>query len=933
MKLSHQVVPEPRLTPNLVFSQWLLEPATQVIITALKELKPHEAASFCREHQLPRFESLILLGLACNSLDETIAGWVADHDQCIDLVSHTENEPSVLFQLLATHRWPLLWNLLTTDKIRSDNLGCLTRPYQDIRNTAQGLNPFEVSEPDYDANARPLILPQELWETIIIPQLDLHSQLQLRQVNRAFYQLTAPLRLFRSAYPIDFSLQLSVETRNSSNDDIGFNVDKEYADNRAREYPDPTTPYAQLTKAIDNRNLPEFIKIRDALVASGDLGVNYPFVNMDHPSDNTMSVFASICASDNLSLLCCLMTAHVSGHESPATSLLPRFACQFGALEITKFIRLADPHNELFNISEYIYLACNFQHIPVIKLIANLVDSPGKARRIFEDNISSAPVSLCLAQHNHHYNPSDILTMAIRARNIEVVAYLLAAHPPAIDRRSVHVTAMGWLHSSEGKSETLHDIIIVSGLTRPIWEPAPATLQKTHLVADLNTLISYLSTESLSDFFQSLSHYNAHLDPLLLSSLAIRAMHGINLENLKATFSQPGININKMEGIFTSPLAIAFRYDERVLACIIELGASLTSMDCVQVMREAIETGEASRIIRLLAMPNAVALLDMKHFQLFYDHPFYMACKQGELAIVEAMLTKIDTFSQLTSEESQFWFLREGPIASFSLPQNIFRKEDCLKICSLLFAKCKLFNPVDKFILYAIEIDNVSLVKHLVTLGAEPAKIYENRTSPLQCAIDHQRDACLVALLNSPEYAAQGYPNIPAALGVYRLLVTPQNDREALCPGVLAQIFLQHLGYFYELAADTEHLRKIEKLIIDKTLAPSDQTWELGFFSKTKITIDGKKYPVPAGISEIMASIIQLKKTPYPACQQLLESINTKMRDIISTHGLPKEAGLFHVATQRHVSTIEVYREIRRLMESQGMVAPSSTSIMNNNNL
>jgi hypothetical protein len=191
-----------------------------------------------------------------------------DH-QTIDLITQTNNQPSLLYTLVAENRWKELWDLLSSDSIRTDNLGCLTPVYREIQAATQG-NPLPApvaAAPASEVSA-PLTLPRALWENQIIPQLNLHEQLQLRRVNRAFYQLTAPLRQLRSEFGELFHGKLLEETLvkdgyfrhpESHRSDRFFNALETTQVHRFRGLSASREPRTQLSEAIGQRSLSRFI--------------------------------------------------------------------------------------------------------------------------------------------------------------------------------------------------------------------------------------------------------------------------------------------------------------------------------------------------------------------------------------------------------------------------------------------------------------------------------------------------------------------------------------------------------------------------------------------------------------------------------------------------------------------------------------------------
>jgi hypothetical protein len=648
-------------------------------------------------------------------------------------------------------------------------------------------------------------------------------------------------------------------------------------------------------------------------------------------------------ASDNVALLIYVFSQLNRDISSEFPPLLYEASCKEGSLEVIRFIRLVDPHNRLRPLNDYLRVACKNRHYPVIRLIAPLA-GPKQLTDLFREACSmpkSTPKSIlaiCLIQQGQGYDSKAWLKIAIAACSfdqddqvsalsaqagyIKVLACLLALHPVPVTTQAIHVGASGWYE------------MVDTGLRRPLWDDAPNNSAEATQAEEQNCLLDVLSVISLTEFFKALSQYQGHLAPALMSCLVMRAMVSGKVENLNILFQQPDMNINELTAVHDSPLILACEANihEAVLAAVIDLDARFNLL----AVKKAVETGQVTHLRRLLAMPGALEALKMENFNVFYHHPFYLACRLGRFDIVEAFLEKIDVFSHLTEE--QYVFLHACTISGFKGTKDSKKREaDYLKICDLLFTKCKFFNPAEKFILLAIECGFTSLVRRFLTLGAAPHIPYGDKAcTPLQAALTHKEYVCLVALLNDPRYVALGCPNLPAAREVYRHILShqnapvykPENDpdmvlycehvaphypTEALHPEVIQQIYLQHPGYYYAISQDTQVLREIETLIMQTTLGVQGKKWDLGVYSRDKIVVDGKEYPAPQGMCEIMTQINTFKNLAYPACVQNLPATMRSIDTIAQTHAAEK-TGVIGVFGKRHGTTREAYQEIMSMI-------------------
>ncbi len=319
----------------------------------------------CQQGAFLRWESVVLLAIEFNFSDEKVIKLV--NHRSINLVGKAEKESSVLYHLIKNNRWKLLWSLLEGNNIIEKDIECLNAIRRDINGT-----PIWTKLP-INSNS----IPKPVWQQNIFPHCSLLTRTNLSSVNKEFHIKSDDIRQLHAEFPDIYQERLLYE-ENQQLKQLPiepFNALVRCNNIRNEAYnTNDLRKHVSLSKALGNRDL-HSLQASLAKLSERDKIGWYAL-----PSNKiTLSLFARACAGNNVTILLFLLAEMSVDHELIDNEYLCNFrvyiaelCCQYGALDIVKFILLADSTGELFQLGSYLDYACKNRHTSTVKLVAPL---------------------------------------------------------------------------------------------------------------------------------------------------------------------------------------------------------------------------------------------------------------------------------------------------------------------------------------------------------------------------------------------------------------------------------------------------------------------------------------------------------------------------------------------------------------------------------
>jgi hypothetical protein len=284
----------------------------------------------------------------------------------LDLLAETAQK-SILFNLINMNRWALLWKVLTSNCIRTDNLGVLSKTIQQIQ---AALRPEEAADHDViapESTDEAHALNRDIWEENIFPLLNLEDRGRLGRVCKAWHNNNSDFIQLRAEFPDRFQGLLKYHQPLPKHA-------KALLDDWRNETYQSYEEWAPIFAAIARGSLTEVINCKQTQTGPRSHADDMSYFPTDR-EDRGMLKRAFVLAFLNGNLAVILYLLQFQSMWSKER--LIREACHFGAIEILQFAFLIDPpqqisHLKLVNRHEALTIACQHRQVALVEYILSL---------------------------------------------------------------------------------------------------------------------------------------------------------------------------------------------------------------------------------------------------------------------------------------------------------------------------------------------------------------------------------------------------------------------------------------------------------------------------------------------------------------------------------------------------------------------------------
>jgi hypothetical protein len=850
------------------------------IVSTIQAIKSNDQASLRRMVEAKTFqdwESILVRAMTLELSDDGICALI--RGEKIDLIRACgESHASILFRLLSAGRFGLLRKLLSHPELIEANLGILQPIRRQFLQLDRQIMPVSPARPESSTDTVDCRLPKDLWIYHIFPALPLRDQLHLSQVNLR-------LRTYGSAV-----VTLLPEFRE------GFN-------SLARQ-PFPISTTEALTLARDTayaqENLARYRPLF-AAVACGEVSetekqlVNLQTADPDHFKNHINAIRQDELAT-NPGFAANLLTVSIQADRLAILILLQGFspaivkplnlmqimatACQWGAVDVIRFLLLADPKQELVSLSKGLDIACCHRNAAIVELLAPAVDQVTLSNYLHEAITRDPKATRTLAalvRHGAVCTKATLLSLCanntFEGLNAVLTPRQLAEYGPEL-----------WRSACVAKRAQTVALL----LSR---QPNLLAIEDCQ-----QQLLEMLKQSDVEVFYKALESYQIPLSSWLVKILLQFATRDWSVTVIKALIPKY-LNINEVpEGSSTLPLVLACQFcSDELINYFLDQGASFH----IEAFYHAILVKKTDLIYRLLSLPQAteqiiraadnpsliagcngnytwtIQLLKLvpglqrpslihEFFTLLQREPYEIT--EAHIAILEYLLECNATLLGNDAQGNTLLHLAcqiqlgDLMLIDWLLDHKANVNAQNLARCTPLHVACQLGR--DDIVARLIEcnadvnaIDNMGktplhhacesasrntlCVEHLVNAGANPA-VYDNQK---KLALEYALAQSLVAprdrpsigqvtqisesesetmaayIMLSPAYVEHGCPGLPTnnAEKLIKHLLMMIKGQEADHQILLNKLFNANLGCFFTQHHETAPLREILTHIHFKT--------------------------------------------------------------------------------------------------------------------